>query len=62
MGPKPTGDIKNIVKDAIRELFSDEEFMNRVLNKINDKLIELEVAVNHNMEITKKLEGQIDNL
>lgn len=59
MGPKPTGDIRNI---AIRELFSDEEFMNRVLNKINDKLIELQAAVNHNMEITKKLEGQIDHL
>lgn len=61
-GPKPTSDIRNIVKDTIRELLSDEEFINRISNRINDKLIGLETAVNRNMDLTKKLEGQIEIL
>lgn len=62
MGPKLTGDIKVGIKEAIRELINDDEFLDRMLTKVNEKLVVLEAAVNNNIDAIRKLEIQVENL
>jgi len=62
MGPKPTADIKIAVKEALKEILTDDEFLNRLLSKVNDKLESLQKTVQQNTDTIKRLEGRLESM
>lgn len=62
MPPKVNSDMKSIIKETIKELLSDEEFLNKILSKVAEKLENFEKTLIKANEKIKQLEGQIDNL
>lgn len=62
MGPKPNTDIKIVVKEVIKELLADEEFMDKILKKINDKIEKLITNTSKFEEQIKVLENKMENM
>lgn len=53
---------KILVQEAIRELLSDEEFINKIVNKITHRLEEIEKKVDKNVSEITKMENKIVNI
>lgn len=62
MAPKVPQDMKSIVRETIKELFENDEFVAMILKKVNDKARELEKKVNSYEEKIVSLELQIEGL
>lgn len=62
MGPKITGDIRNAIKDSLIEMLCDEEFVNKFLIKVNEKLEILQGTVVKNTEEIRAIHLKTDNL
>ncbi|XP_044751660.1 uncharacterized protein LOC123311656 [Coccinella septempunctata] len=62
MAPKNTTDIKAAIKESIIEILSDDEFINKLLIKINEKLDVIQSAVNDNSDKIELINKRMDNL
>lgn len=66
MGPKintrDATDLKSVIKETIKELLDSEEFMNTLLQKVNEKMSQLEQKVNTQEDKINKMEQKIDSL
>lgn len=59
---KASGDIKSIVQETIKELLNDEEFVNRIISKVTDRLKVLEEDVKKIEKSFNQLENKIINI
>lgn len=61
MGPKVVMDMKITVKEVIKELLSDEDFINRILAKVTSNIHELETRINEQDKKIQYLESRLDD-
>lgn len=62
MPPKiTTTDMKTTIKEVIKELLSDDEFIDRILNKLSQKVCELEKTVRFQDKRIVDLESRLDS-
>lgn len=59
---KSGGDIKSIVQETIKELLNDEEFVNRIISKVTDRLKVLEKSVINIEKSVNQLENKVINI
>lgn len=63
MGPKTnSGDLKTIIKETIKELLTDENFVNLILKKVTEKVDNLEKDLTKKTQIIEQLEVKIDSM
>ncbi|XP_044750628.1 protein unc-13 homolog C-like [Coccinella septempunctata] len=62
MPPKTTGDIKNAIKDSLRELLCDEEFIGNLLAKVEEKLATFQKTVDKHTDAIRILEEKMDKV
>lgn len=62
MAPNKSADMKNIVKEALKELLCDDEFLNKLLSKMENKITQLEEEAAKNADKMKQLEGRIESM
>lgn len=62
MPPKTTSELKTVIKETIKEVFSDEDFLKTFFKTIYDKIAVLEKTINTQEEKIKLLENKLDNV
>lgn len=62
MPPRVPSETKTAIKESIKELFNDDEFLDRMLSRITVKIEALETNVISNTNLIKQLEGRIENM
>lgn len=62
MGPNATTDSKILIKETIKELLSDEDFIDKFLNKVTEKIDFLQKMVNQQQNVINQLEGKIESI
>lgn len=62
MGPKINSDIRSAMKEAIRDLINDEEFLDKLLSRISEKLDLIQTDVRKNTDKIKQLEIRVENM
>lgn len=55
-------DTKALIQEAIRELLNDEEFVNKIVNKVADRLETIEKSLIKTVNTVKQLENKIVNI
>lgn len=60
MAPRREGDVRSAVKDSLRELLCDEEFINKVLAKVEEKLATIQKTVDKHTDSIRILEEKMD--
>ena len=60
MAPPKNVDLKNVVKEALKELLCDDDFLNKFLSKVNEKISELQKIVDKQTTQINQLEGRIE--
>lgn len=62
MGPKVVNDMKFTIKEALKDIFNDDEFIDKVFVKITEKLNALEVTITNQRKYIGQLENQVQSL
>ncbi|XP_045475167.1 protein unc-13 homolog C-like [Harmonia axyridis] len=62
MGPKITNEIKTSMKETLKEIVSDDEFIDKLLSKFTDKIHTLQETINKQETLIQQLENRIDQL
>lgn len=62
MAPKNNNDTKVIIKEIITELLTNEEFLSKILTKVNDKFDALERDIRQKADKISQLEKKIEGM
>lgn len=62
MGPKISDDMKTALKEALKELLTDDDLIEKLLSKFTDKIHALQGTVNKQEIVIQPLEKRIQNL
>lgn len=62
MNTREANELKSIIRETIKELLETEEFVDLILQKVNDKVNQLEKKVNKQEEKISQLEHMLENL